>query len=269
MGNAADTTNAVQQRSWHGELVIGDWYACFRGVIGDSAIHQHLAHQVVVADQGSLRVAIGTEIIERSVVLIPALAVHRLIECHGSGWIVFVEPYALSIERFASFAASSPPAGIDTIIASLQSMRVESIMSERAKRLVSAIDDALPGAVSATEIAQRLAISPSQLQRRSRATFGVAVRRLLRWRRLRCALLVLSSGGKLTDAAHEAGFSDSSHFSRTMKDMFGVRADLALLTATLRVDPRTYAQRWRRPGGGSGDTTSFDEGRKGSESCAR
>jgi AraC-like DNA-binding protein len=33
---------------------------------------------------------------------------------------------------------------------------------------------------------------------------------------------VFAAGGSLTDAAHEAGFADSAHLSRTFRRMFGV-----------------------------------------------
>ena len=39
------------------------------------------------------------------------------------------------------------------------------------------------------------------------------------------AVELFSAGSSLTDAAHGAGFSDSSHLSRTFRRMFGVAAD--------------------------------------------
>ena len=41
---------------------------------------------------------------------------------------------------------------------------------------------------------------------------------------------VLAGGRSLTEAAHEAGFADSAHFSRTFRRMFGLPA------AALRID---------------------------------
>jgi AraC-like DNA-binding protein len=230
------SSDARTNQVWHGELLIGDWYACFRGAPGDTSLHQHLAHQIVVVPTGHVRAKIEAEIIERSTIFIPALVTHQLIECNEPAWVIFVEPYAVPIERLASFTTLSLSNSPDDIAKALQSMRVESIVGERVTRLVSAIDDALAQSSNVQDIAQRLAVSSSQLQRRTHAALGVPVRRLVRWRRLRRALIALSSGGNLTSAAHEAGFSDSAHFSRTMRDMFGVRADRALLGATLSVD---------------------------------
>lgn len=44
------------------------------------------------------------------------------------------------------------------------------------------------------------------------------------WLRLERALALYASGSSLTEAAHETGFADSSHFSRTFKRTFGLPA---------------------------------------------
>ena len=38
------------------------------------------------------------------------------------------------------------------------------------------------------------------------------------------AVEAIAAGVSLTEAAHEAGFADSAHFSRTFRRMFGVAA---------------------------------------------
>lgn len=54
---------------------------------------------------------------------------------------------------------------------------------------------------------------------------GLPFRTYLLWLRLMRAVELFSAGSSLTDAAHGAGFSDSSHFSRTFRRMFGIAAD--------------------------------------------
>jgi len=54
---------------------------------------------------------------------------------------------------------------------------------------------------------------------------GLPFRTYLLWRRLMRAAELFSAGSSLTDAAQDAGFSDSSHLSRTFRRMFGITAD--------------------------------------------
>jgi len=42
------------------------------------------------------------------------------------------------------------------------------------------------------------------------------------WMRLRAALTEALATGSMTDAAYAAGFSDSAHFTRTCRTMFGL-----------------------------------------------
>jgi AraC-like DNA-binding protein len=54
---------------------------------------------------------------------------------------------------------------------------------------------------------------------------GLPFRTYLLWLRLTRAVELVSLGSSLTEAAHGAGFSDSSHLSRTFRRMFGIAAD--------------------------------------------
>ena len=86
----------------------------------------------------------------------------------------------------------------------------------------------ITGKVSAQALAQAAHLSLSQLERLFSDQLGLPVRRLVLWRRLRIALQLALAGGTLTEAAHGAGFADSAHFSRTMKQLFGVTAAASL-----------------------------------------
>ena len=61
------------------------------------------------------------------------------------------------------------------------------------------------------------------------AEVGLPFRTYMLWRRLMVAVNGIASGTNLTSAAHDAGFADSSHFSRTFLRMFGVPASLLLM----------------------------------------
>ncbi|MCU0699476.1 MAG: AraC family transcriptional regulator [Myxococcaceae bacterium] len=78
------------------------------------------------------------------------------------------------------------------------------------------------------ELVQR---SPSRLRHAFIETIGVNASRYRWWLRLRLAALSLRQGRSLTDASHEAGFSDAAHFSRTFRRAFGFPPSLLVAAA--------------------------------------
>lgn len=72
------------------------------------------------------------------------------------------------------------------------------------------------------QVAARARLSPSRFQHLFKEETGVPYRRYRLWTRMGAALKALRSGRSLTDAAHEAGFSSSAHFSTAFVEMFGL-----------------------------------------------
>lgn len=89
--------------------------------------------------------------------------------------------------------------------------------------------DATPG-----ELAAAVGLSESRLRHLAREQLGVPLVRLRWWFQMKRAAAVLRAGGDLSTAAHDAGFSDSAHFTRTFRRMFGF-APSQLLAAGVRV----------------------------------
>ena len=98
----------------------------------------------------------------------------------------------------------------------------------RLERALAELDELISGTVAARQLAQAAHLSLSQLERLFGEHLGLPIRRLVLWRRLRLALAQVLAGSSLTVAAHNAGFADSAHFSRTMKKLFGVSAGRSL-----------------------------------------
>jgi AraC-like DNA-binding protein len=67
-------------------------------------------------------------------------------------------------------------------------------------------------------------LSPDRLRHLFVEQTGLAFKTYMLWRRLIRALEVYAAGKPLTEAAHDAGFSDSAHFSRVFKRYFGLPA---------------------------------------------
>jgi len=78
--------------------------------------------------------------------------------------------------------------------------------------------------VGLSEAAATACLSESRFSHLFAAEVGLPFRTYLLWRRLMLAVERIACGASLTVAAHEAGFADSAHFSRTFHRMFGVPA---------------------------------------------
>ena len=76
--------------------------------------------------------------------------------------------------------------------------------------------------VSASELAKVSGISESHLLHLFTQDLGIPLRRFVLWWRMRRAVVAMIEGATATKAAHDAGFHDSSHFTRTCKELMAV-----------------------------------------------
>jgi len=75
--------------------------------------------------------------------------------------------------------------------------------------------------VSLETVAKTVFLSPSRFQHLFSEEVGLPFRRYLLWRRLTRAMLAVGRGATLSAAAHDTGFSDSAHLTRTCYQMLG------------------------------------------------
>jgi AraC family transcriptional regulator len=73
-----------------------------------------------------------------------------------------------------------------------------------------------------SQLAAEVHLSAVRLAHIFPAEIGLPVRRYLLWLRLIDAIEKVALGADLTNAAHDAGFSDSAHLTRTFRRMFGM-----------------------------------------------
>lgn len=104
-------------------------------------------------------------------------------------------------------------------------------LDERVNRAVVWIGNHLEDPVRLRTVAEAAGASESHLAHLFRAQVGLPIRRYVLWRRLRVAIGHVLAGQTLTDAAHEAGFADAAHLSRTFRAMFGITPSAAFFSA--------------------------------------
>lgn len=91
-------------------------------------------------------------------------------------------------------------------------------------------------AISADELASRVAMSTSRLLHLFRDQMGTPLRPHLEWLRLIDAFRRIADGESVTDAAAAGGFFDGPHLTRTSQKYFGVRpSDFADRDVSLEV----------------------------------
>lgn len=94
-------------------------------------------------------------------------------------------------------------------------------LDPRVARVVANIA-ALPGeSHSAEDCARSVGLSLSRFLHLFKAEVGTPFRRMRAWKRARELLNLPASTGSLTEIALDSGYADSSHFSHSIRDVFG------------------------------------------------
>ncbi len=82
------------------------------------------------------------------------------------------------------------------------------------------------------DVAAAVALSESRFRHLFVAHTGSSFRAYLLWLRINLAIEAVMAGASWTEAAHEAGFADSAHLTRTHKRVFGIEPSAIRPTTT-------------------------------------
>lgn len=195
-------------------------------------------------------------------VLIPANTLHHLRAGPGMMAFLYVDAHSTDFRRLLASAAGGKAryahrvAGQAAYLAALRRLaagrpwREASEEIERALDLVTAagrdarvmaalrrLAEAPAEPHSLASMATQARLSPSRFLHLFKETTGVPFRRYKLWIRMGAAVRALAAGTSLTDAALDAGFSSSAHFSAAFREMFGLTPS-QLARARLRIEAR-------------------------------
>lgn len=220
---------------------------------GDAGLHSHHAIQITAALTGNLSLATADEAIAGPVLAVAADALHRF-EARGLIAFIFVEPEsAVGRTLAAKLFASGSLVRIDHPAFSREVDGLRSAFDQpdhrremlataqrpldhlapvtclrrpdpRIQRIIDFASAHLDRPLTLESASDGVYLSGSRLRHLFVEQTGLAFRTYLLWLRLVRAVQLYSEGRSLTDAAHEAGFSDSAHFSRVFKRTFGLPA---------------------------------------------
>jgi AraC-like DNA-binding protein len=217
-------------------------------------LHSHHAVQVTFALEGWYRLQSGDLSVDSAVAAVAPDARHA-ITSHGTVAFVYIEPESVAgraaVRRlfakrrlvsvdtalFGSLPAELLAAyrdpevtearliDIGRALVSRLSGEVEiPTVDERVGRVIAWANAQLATPIRLADAAAVAGLSPDRLRHVFVRHTGLPFRTYVLWLRLLKAVETFSQGESLTQAAHQAGFADSAHLSRTFRRTFGVAA---------------------------------------------
>ncbi len=221
---------------WQGKHDFGDYFFAYRGPAGDNERHSHATLQVSWGFGNALRIETPAGLLVHSdPVFIRPGTPHRLLPA-GCILLILIEPQsAVAQHIMAELGSESYAARRDifdpapflhadlstamSTLATLASARVPQI-DERLEQALSFLRTA-PLKAGVSVAARQVGLSESRLRALARASLGVPLSKWLLWAAVGRAAGALRQGASLAEAAISGGFSDQSHYSRTLKRLTG------------------------------------------------
>lgn len=108
-------------------------------------------------------------------------------------------------------------------------------LDRRISRVLKLLRDSLPDEPDTDALAEAVELSRSRLLHLFKEELGLPMGQYLLWRRLFEAARLWDEGLSITEAAHEAGFYDQSHYTRTMRRMLDVTPSGIARDANLQI----------------------------------
>lgn len=136
-----------------------------------------------------------------------------------------VEPFMPELSTYAYQVRSSQQAKdfFDSLLGSLAGPpTVANPLDPRIQSALALASGRPLRRVATKDVAAAVYLSENRLIHLFKQQVGISWRSYLLWARLIDAVVQIAHGVPLTSAAHQAGFADSAHLSRTFKRMFGM-----------------------------------------------
>lgn len=111
-----------------------------------------------------------------------------------------------------------------SLVARMAGLSCAKLPEPRVEKMIAFAAAHLDESITLAAAAQSAGLSPGRARHLFVEQTGLPFRTYLLWLKIVRAVGLFSNGKSLTVAAHEAGFADSAHFSRTFRRMFGIPA---------------------------------------------
>jgi AraC family transcriptional regulator len=222
----------------------------------DTEFHAHHAVQITLPLGGSFQLRSESQSLADAVVMVAPNTRHA-IRMQGTVAILFIEPESAAgraalhtwlpqggmsvvadprVDELRSQLAAAVVAQADlprqasqlgrALVNELagRSERPPEALDPRVRKLIAWAASHLMQEVSLQSAPDLIGLSPERARHLFVEQTGLAFRTYVLWLRFMRALECIAAGTTLTESAHQAGFADSAHLSRTFRRMFGVAA---------------------------------------------
>ncbi len=228
--------------------------ALFRGNVVDNTTHQHHAAQIVISIKKDFKLFYDNKwSIHRGVIIAPDVP-HQLLSSDHRQLLLLIDHETKIAKRLSEkLLKGSNVKSLDDFLARTGFKelisRDHNFSCHQANILFNKIIDFLLGSeevsspaidsrikkaldimkglhikkASTKEIARSVCLSESRFIHLFSEQIGIPVRRYLLWLRIAEGITNIVDDPSLTDAAHNLGFADSAHFSRTFRRIFGMK----------------------------------------------
>jgi len=230
-------------------LYIKNGVALFIGNLKDNAGHKHHSIQLVISNSdSSFHIETGDDSVESKSYFINSNITHKVSSNNGSIMLLLLEPESYYGELIAQALQNSHQHinlstdllttinkahyaddfcinnVIEAIFKALNiKLDLKSTEDKRIIKVINFISNLNNKVVKPSKLAKIVHLSESRLQHLFKQKKGLSIKRYLLWKKMIDGVNAVISGNNFTFAAHEAGFSDSAHMSRTFKAMFGLK----------------------------------------------
>jgi AraC-like DNA-binding protein len=257
-----------------GSMVVTPDRIVYSGLLGAPSTRMLGAHTVYIADETPFEITLeGAPAVRAWLAMVPANRLHRIASSDRLMRDILIEPESASLTDFASRDGSVVESRTSAYL-HMQRAYAEWLESRdlsnataaeidgfffgtpltprtldpRIQRVVAWIRKSPQEQISAAECARLTGLSFSRFVHLFKQEIGMTFRAFCAWKRARAVLPSMTGPCNLTHLALEAGYPDSTHFSHSMRRIFGLRPR-DILSGSRRLSlhcPDSYAMAWMR-----------------------
>lgn len=210
----------------------------FSEKIYSTKVHAHYAIELAFARSGFLNISTGDQHFNNIQAAIIASNTPHTFDClNGECFLYFIDPttnlgeyltdyYDLASRQMVVLGSNEIDRyknGAEFSLPEFAGSRPKKISERTAKCLRMIESQITEEDLSVGQLAQKLFVSESRLAHLFKAEMGISIRQYILWKKMELAAIKAIEGLSLTKSAHLAGFTDSSHFIKVFRKMFGVK----------------------------------------------